>query len=259
MGAVVGEICIVVACTQDYYKRAAPLWHSLKQLPYRKQLLCIDFKAELEGFETASCKLQDLKSYRTDFPSNRKFYVCAEGGEFLDYFDYKDEDIIVHIDADMIVQRDFNQYELTTLNNLKFGEVAGNIFSKPYTTLREEFWKLKPKRGFNATRQEYNINWNQPMICAGLVACRVDTYRDIIQKYYLSGINTMVDNFDHHAAGQWLMNYIIYKYGKMEFMPMEFHNADWFIDTETSVKNKKLYFKDKLVMFNHTKFNSIYE
>jgi len=252
-------ICIVVACTEDYYKKAAPLWNSWKDLPYRKQILCIGFEAELEGVETATCRLEDLKSYRTDFPSNRKFFVCAEGGEFLNFFNYDDEDIIVHIDADMIIQRDFNELELETIENLKYGDVVGSAYSIPYTSLREEFWKLKPKRGYVHSKNVYQVSWSAPMICAGLVACTAKTYKDIIATHYLGGINTMVDNFDHHAAGQWIMNYIIYKYGNMIILPFNFHNADWFIDTNTTVKDKKLYCNNQLVMFNHTKFNHIYE
>jgi hypothetical protein len=252
-------INIVVACTKDYYNKAYLLWESLKNLPYKKQILCIGFDVELEGFETKRCELKDLKSYRSNFPKNRDFYVCAEGGEFLDYFEYKDTDVIVHIDADMIVQRDFNEKELYFINKLKFGEVLGSGGSVPETSMREEYWKLRGKQGLIKTRDTFPNHWDKPMFCAGVVLCTAETYRKVIRDNYLSSINKMVAHFDHHAAGQWLMNYFVHEYGKYIEMNGEFHNADWFIDTGGVVKNKKLYFKNQLVMFNHTKFNPIYE
>lgn len=253
------NINIVAACNEAYFKKSYPLFESWAKLPYKKQLLCIGFEAQLEGVETATCKLEDLKSFRTDFPSNRPFYVCAEGGEFLDYFNYEDNDIIVHIDVDMIIQRDFNEKELDILENLKYGYVLGNVSSIPYTTLREEYWKLKPKAGYLKAKEHFPNHWDKAIFCAGVVVCTSKTYRDVIAKNYLSDINKMVYHFDHHAAGQWIMNYVCNEFGKVVFMDSDFHNADWFIDTNCKEVKGKLYDKEnRLVMFNHTKFNYIY-
>lgn len=251
-------INIVVACDEKYFHKAKELWKSLKDLPYKKQLLCIGFDAQIDGIETARCELKDLKSYRTNFPDNRDFYVCAEGGEFLDYFSYEDNDIIVHIDADMIVQRDFSQSEIAMLNNLKHNEIIGTSYSVPITTMREEFWKLKSKTGYKKASLEYNIDWQSWMFCAGMVICTAKTYKEVIYKHYLSGIDKMIQHFGHHAAGQWLMNYICHKYAFVKIVNISLHTGDWFIDIPTEEKEGKLYYNNELVMFNHTKFNEKY-
>jgi len=252
-------INIVIACDENYFNKATELWKSLKELPHKKQILCVGFDKQLEGFETARCELKNLKSYRNGFPSNRDFYVCCEGGEFLDYFDYSDDDVIVHIDADMIVQRDFNENELRILSELKFGDVLGNINTNPYTHLREEYWKLKPKKGLLYTQRMFPNFWNEPIFCAGVVVCTAKTYKEVIYNHYLSNIELMISLFDHHAAGQWLMNYICNDRGMVYFMDNDFHNGDWFINMGTSTFKGKLYDeKNRLVMFNHTKFDERY-
>lgn len=248
---------IVVACDKAYYDKADILFKSLdvNAKNCRKQILCIGFQVERKGYETATVKIEDLKSYRKGFPSNRPFYICAEGGEFLDFFQYDDNDIIIHIDADMIMQRGFESKELRIIDRIEHGEIFATLTSNPATSLREEFWRLKPKLGYTSVKKLYSdVSWNNPIFCAGLIMCTAKTYREVIYKNYLSEINNMIKAFDHHAAGQWLMNYVCYKYAEVYIIHQDFHCGSWFLDIETEETNNKLTVNNNVVLFNHTKF-----
>lgn len=250
-------INIVVACDEAYYKKAEILFNSLDNNAKhcRKQILCIGFETKRKGYETATVKIEDLKSYRKGFPNNRPFYICAEGGEFLDYFDYDDNDIIIHIDADMVMQREFNDYEKEIIDNIEHEEIYATLTSKPSTSLREEFWRLKPKVGYTTAKKYYkDVNWSTPIFCAGLIMCTAKTYRNVIYKNYLSEVNSMIEIFDHHAAGQWLMNYVCNKYGITLIINQSFHCGSWFLDIDTEINNNKLYVNNEEILFNHTKF-----
>jgi hypothetical protein len=61
----------------------------------------IDFYQEIEGVKCIQVNSKELEySYRTDV-TNRKKYVCLEGGEFLKYVpELKDDDIFILLDYD---------------------------------------------------------------------------------------------------------------------------------------------------------------
>lgn len=241
---------IVVACTKDYYDKAEILFKSLDHnaKDFNKQILCIDFSTKRKGYQTASVKLKALKSYRPGFPSNREFYACAEGGEFLNHFDYKDDDVIIHIDADMIMQRPFYEGELEMLDKLQDNVIYGSLASIPMTTLREEYWRLRPKKGYLNTKAYFQGNWNVPIICAGVIVAKAYTYKNLIYKHYLDNIDGMIQYFDHHAAGQWLMNWIGSNIGQVGYLSNSFHCGEWFLDIKTTTKDNKLYFNEQLVL-----------
>lgn len=255
---------IVIGLDETYHRKTEILYDSLKHNAkgFSIKILCLGFRPVdcRPGWEYKTAIFKRLKSYRTDFPENRKFYVCVEGGEFLSYFQFDDEDIIIHIDSDMIMQRPFNEQEIAQIQNLKYMEVAGSYSSIPHTTLREEFWKLKPKIGYEKAKKLFPGFWNEGIFCAGVVVCTAKTYRDLISMYYLGNIENMIYTFGHHAAGQWLMNYAVFRYGS-GFINLghAFHNASWFIDTGVYEENNQLMWNNQVVLFNHTKYLKNYD
>jgi hypothetical protein len=249
---------ILIACDEPYYIEAQQFLDSLdRHWKGHKSIFCIGFDPvhKRNGYKYASCEIEKIKSYHPEWPNNRKFYVCAEGGEFLDFFKMKDEEILIHVDADMIMQRKITVQEMNILNSLEHGQIAGSYYSKPPHTLREEFWKLSSVSYYKA-KEVFPNHWDRKMFCAGLVACTVKTYREVIKKHYLGTyLNDMRSIFRHHAAGQWIMNYLTYEHGQFIDLGSTFHNATWFLETDTSVKDRFLYHKKEKVLFNHTKFD----
>jgi len=258
---------IVVACDEGYFKKASSLWKSLrKNWRGRVCVLCVGFKAFDEfdyGFEIASCNIEDFKCYNKDWPNNRSVYFCSESGEFLKYFNFDDDEIIVHLDADMILQRPLSDEEDSDLNWIEQGEIAMSPSSYPPTTLREELFKLKPKRTYTAINEMFpGVLGEMNLLCCGMIVARAKTYK-AFSKIYLNHLDKMVQCFDHHAASQWLFNYLLEE-NILTFTKYRlngtYHNASWFIDTLTSEQdNQLIYDKDRVVLFNHTKFNKEYK
>jgi hypothetical protein len=258
---------IIIALDENYFHKAEEhgLFDSLYQNKIYCQhvkLLCFDFSPPKDHrFESATVKKENLISYREGFPKNQKNrtnYVCAEGGEFLEHFKLDDKDHIIHIDADMILQRPFTKEELNTINNLKHGEVGASYTSEPTMTLLDEAPRLNP---IKPTLELLNVFPHppfEPLFCAGLIACTVKTYREVIFRHYQNNLDKAMSCFDHHAAGQWLMNYIVYKHAKFVDLGRTFHHGDWFIGSDKQEKDNKLLYKGEVVLFNHHKFNKVW-
>lgn len=271
------RIQIVIALDENYWHKAKEyaLFDSIeKNTKGNKNVLvkCLCFGFGVpesdkhfrnERWNWARCEIGELKSYREGWPSgqkNRKFFICAEGGEFLDYFDFEPHDIIIHVDADTTMQRPLNKSDIDKLSKLKFGDVGGSYHAIPEITLAEELNALRLNEPERNVAKHFPDNWDKPIFCSGLIVATARTYRELIYTQYLSRIDKMVMLFNHHAGGQWLMNYIVYKWGKFVDLGREFGHADWFIGSDKEdIKDGKLCYKGKTILFNHHKFNKKWE
>jgi len=246
---------IVICCNEEYYNKAKIFFDSLVQnWKDRVCILCIDFdpKDKRKGWEYASCEVEKLPSYRLGWPVNRDFFVCCEGGDFFDYFSFTPDELILQVDADMIMQRTISPSEKKILDAMKQGDVAMSASAKPIMTLREEFFRLRPKRNYLKINREFPGRWGAiPLYCSGIVIARADTYKEISRKY-LGDIDKMTQNFDHHAAGQWLLSYHLTNFNVID-MGNTFQNASWFIDTDAE-EGDYMTHGGQIVLFNHTKF-----
>ena len=155
------------------------------------------------------------------------------------------------MDADGIVQRELNARELGILGTLKYRDVAGSFFSYPRTTLGSEWNNLRPKEAIDV----YNPDKNQEIICCGLIAAYVRTYREIIRANCSKYKNRIHTSLKHHASMQWFINYFASKEGRIVDLGNGFHDAFWFSGHKTEIKYGKLYNREGLVFFNHTKFD----
>jgi len=266
------SIHIVLALDEKYWHKAKEynvfdsILHNTKDNEsIFVKCLCIGFDVpksdkhfKSERWEWAKCEIEELQSYRKGWPKdqkNRPYFVCAEGGEFLDFFEFVDTDIIVHIDADTTMQRPFYEYELKKMFSLKYCDVGGSYHATPTISMGEELNNMtlfEPKR--NVLKQFPDVD-NRPVFCSGLIVATVRTYRGLIYAQYLPRIDKMVSLFNHHAAGQWLMNYVVYKWGTFVDLDRSFGHADWFIGSEGNRDNNKLIYNGTVVLFNHHKFN----
>lgn len=256
---------IVIALTDDYAVKARPLFDSLDRHA-RDLRICIllirkNLTPYLPGFrvnniEYSEIYLLSLTSFRPGWPENRPFYACGEGGEFLEHFHFDDDEVIIHIDADFVMQRGMSDAELAHFSSVADGEVYSNYHSYPPHTLREEFYNLRPKVLIEEALKTYPASWDQRMFCAGFVCCTAWTYRQI-SAAYLAGIDQMTATFGHHAAGQWLLNYIVSRDHTFINQSPAIHNGWWYKNTPCHVHDRQLWYKDERVLFHHTKFEEL--
>lgn len=248
---------IVIACNKEYYTKARIYFESLmKNWGGRVCILCIDFdpQKKYSDFEYAICDAEKLSSYRLGWPANRDFFVCGEGGEFFDYFSFEPDELIIHTDADMIMQRSLSPFERAKLGGFQQGQIGMSGSAKPIPTLREEYFRLRPKRNYVKANIDFPGRWGAiPLYCTGVIVARSETYKAIGAKY-LADINKMTSNFDHHAAGQWLWSHHAKDFNVID-LGNTFQNASWFIDTDTIEGDWLIHGEDgQIVLFNHTKF-----
>lgn len=267
------NIQIVLAMDEPYWHKAKEykLFDSLeKNTKENKNVfvkcLCFGFDVpesdkhfKNKNWDSARCEIQDLKSFRKGWPSgqkNRSFFICAEGGEFLDYFDFDPTDVIIHIDADTTMQRPFSDEELKMLSDLEHGQIAGSYHAIPVITLGEELKALRLQEPEKNVLKHFPRHWDRPVFCSGLIVATAKTYRDTIYNQYLKRVEVMTMLFNHHAGGQWLMNYVAYEFAMFVDFGRVFAHADWFIGSnKTDVKDNKFQYKGQTVLFNHHKFN----
>lgn len=264
---------IVLALTDNYLDKSeviSLLKSLIEQAPLSRKCLFIINKNNsnhwhkwssdiINQFEWHCIDLNELTSYRSGWPTNRPFFACAEGGEWLSHFSFSDDEIILHIDADFLMQRPFSANELAVFNELQQNQVLGNYHTYPSTSLREEFWRLLPNVSYNYAKKVFPGTWTEMgMFCTGFVCCRASTYSRLSVQY-LSQIDQMISVFDHHAAGQWLMNWIVANQFQFVEAPISLHNGSWYLDSPTAdsynaLGKAELIYIDELVCLNHTKF-----
>lgn len=268
------NIHIVIALDERYWHKAVEygLFDSIKKHTSNNKHIYV--KCFCFGFDVpsgdknflhhrwswAKCEKNELKSFREGYPRNQKNrtdFICGEGGEFLDHFKFDSNDVIVHIDADITMQREFHEWELRSILSLKYGEVGGTYHSEPSFSLETESSSLRMQETVVQAKKHFPNHWEKPVFCTGVVVATVQTYRDIIQKQYIPLIDKMVMLFDHHAIGQWLMNQVVYEYGNFYNLGRIFHNANWFVGSKQNTEDveNQLHYKGDLVLFNHHKFN----
>ena len=237
---------IVLAMNKEYlHKGGNVLIDSLKK--YHTGRICflqIDFYESILGVECQSAKLTDIHSFRKDFPKNRPFYICAESGDFLDYFDFDEDEYILHIDADMILQR-----EIVWPDGFDFKKIL--VTRNGYRTLNDEAKILNPKAEISEQGDCY---------IAALIGATYSDYKEI-RKRHNELIYKYQDIFGHHATGQWVISLVIRDMDKHVLDVADpFHSACWYetMPSRHVIKNKELYvsglYDHQKVIFNHTKF-----
>lgn len=260
---------IVICVDEVYWRKSQILFDSLnKNFFGRVCILAVDFNLPLQWrqrfpgrFEFTSCKRTDFKSYREDWPSNRHQYFCSESGEFLEHFEFTPDELVIHLDADMIMQRQMTKAEREQLECFEQGEIGMSPSAYPVITLREESFRLNPRRGYEKINLDFpGVLGDISLYCCGMVVARAFTYK-LLRDVYVKSIDKIVACFDHHAGSQWLLNYIVNRNSNFNVIEMsnDWHNASWFIDTLTEEKNEQLVRVGVVTLFNHTKFLKDYK
>lgn len=272
------KLTLVISVDKVYFDKATQfgLWDSLiKNWEGRVCILCIGFCGYINisprsrcKIEIANCNIERFKCYRKGWPDNRDVYFCSESGEFMDYFNFDDEEIIIHLDGDMILQRPLSEGETNLFKHLEDNEVAMSPYTLPVANLRDEIYKLKPRKGYEKINADFpgRLGYAKSM-CTGLVAANKYTWNKI-RDYYVGYVDRLIGCFDHHAASQWLLNYIVNQSFTLYELSNVIHNAAWFVDTG-AVDGDQLLVENLnrirpldtkfIVVFNHTKFSKEYK
>lgn len=221
----------IVSCyTPNFRPLVGPLKESLAK--YAPDHLVIEHEPEAIGTFTMS------------WPRNRFFYVTAQGGEFLDLADFKDEEIICLIDADTIMQAPFPE----DIRPEK-GEFIACYASYPPRKLNEAVKSLLTSNEV-VSRDSY-----EEFSAAMLIAHKEDWQK--LRATYVPMFKAMRRQMGHHATTQWIINHIIQWRFKLRIGPSWLHNASWYIGTEARYENVTLRVGKKDVIFDHYKFNKI--
>ena len=252
---------IVLAMEAAYYLKAITN-HTFDSLaahwPHRICLLCIGFAPDNHPLppdcEVVSCKLEDLPTYAAHWPTNRPHFVCAEGGDFLNYFNFDPDEILIHLDADIVMQRKITADEMETLAQICQHNIASTLSSYPPTSLSTEASRLRPI----SPNEPANFSTTDPIFCTGFIATTAYIYRQVIYQNYLRMFPGYRERFNHHATGQLIFNVIARQALNVNthILPGYWSCAKWFRHNgEITVQNNLLHWNDQLVIFNHNKFD----
>ena len=233
---------IATNINEEYYNRKHKLWVDSVNKYFKDESLIFTMGFSLEG--SLQLELDKLPYSKHPRLKNRANFVCLESGEFVDFIDYPDDEILILTDWDLVVQREFLDVELDALNSLGEYEFGMNRDHYPCN-------KLKGYLGIDKAHSDISDDWI--VYNTGVQAGRVSAWKKLFE-YWKGYYDETYAKMTHHATGQALFNYIIQKHGMVKEMPLTFHNAHWFHGTPSKIQNNQLYVGDDLVCFNHHKW-----
>lgn len=256
------SIWLTAALTEDLFEQARPLFDSLERYATttRNVIFTVGFEVD-EHYEHVSFvpyRFEKVKAYRDNWPANRDEFICLENGEFLDRLSVAPHDVIIHIDADMIMHRSFSEDEMHMISNWPDRCFGFALNQYPYRSIAAEFERLQPQIELNELANYWpGIDIRQPCYNTGVIISKAVDYAEM-SSHYLRHFEQTTQLFQHHAAGQLLMNHMANLHFTIKDLGRLVHNGFWFFDPATHTEDGKLYYNNELVLFNHTKFNEGY-
>ena len=210
-------------------------------------MFSMGFDAMIDNVITVPIELNEIQNSKHPNIKNRKEFVCLESGEFINFYNFKDDDIVILCDWDVTMQKSLDLNELDIINTL--GNTVG--MNRDHYPVNYLYNNTLNYLGIGNIFNDIDQNWI--VYNTGVQTATVSTWRTIYN-YWKELAPIMFEKCTHHAAGQALFNYIIQKYNIVMEMPLTYHNADWFTGTPSRVINNQLFVNDKLVTFNHHKW-----
>jgi hypothetical protein len=237
--------------TENYYDRARPLFESVKKYwPYRFIPGFIDFEPTDYNGEYYLMRRDDIYTYSDDYPKNRSDFVCPQGGEFIDYIDCQDDEIIIQIDADTIMQRAIMPDELLEIIPKK-NQIIAVRGASPAPSL----FQVAKNLDFKAPELFDDMDTIYEFTASFMVA-RADTFRSL-QGYIIAYWEFLVFHCHHHAGIQWLISMIANYFFNIKIIDNIYQCGEWYLYFDTKIEDNKLFYNDKKVIFNHHKFNNL--
>jgi len=221
-------------------------------------------KIEIVTIDINSINYSRHANLKSSFP-DRPNYICLESGEFVDFINFNDNDILILCDWDVIMQRGFTENELKIINNLgamEFGQCRDHYDDKKSTRIYREGNLLHGYLEMNKIFNDISKDWI--IYQAGVQVARISAWRRLYE-YWKELAPKMYKYNREHFAGQGLFNYIIQKFNMVKELPPSFHNGDWFPGTPARIINNSLYVNvdplgtggNEKVLFNHHNWKSL--
>lgn len=191
-------------------------------------------------------KFTGLDSSRLLLPLNN---FCIQHGEFTDFIPGDPSDVILFTDADLRMQRPFNDEELDTLRGLKTGQVFVGYNAGPQDRLGDEAHRLGLKVPLETLAEWWDLDL--PCFNWGCVAATRETWEAICEIYVENW--PIIDAQLHHVAKQqWLLSAITGNYFDHVEMPTSFHcHRHYGIPEDCAFEAGKVYRKGWLCLFAH--------
>lgn len=245
---------IATSITESYLEKSKPFFESVnKNFKGKKICFTLGFIILIDGWETIHVPLDKIKCQWQ--PRNRDNYYSLQHGEFVDWYNFKDEDQVLFLDSDMILQRPIDDLTLTS---------KGTFFitdsSFPSAKIKDviQYPEYDFKGNLEKFCEEYHIDDNTKEFCAAFMYANVKAWRGLyaivksIHLYFLP-------HFAHHAAWQTLINIVILNHFPYIRLNPIVCNATWYSGTKVVRRDNKLMYQNSMVYFVHTKFNEEYE
>lgn len=211
------------------------------------------FEQSIPDIETVSIPYENIKYSRHTNLKNRPNFVCLESGEFVNFKNFNDNDVLILCDWDVTMQREFTNVELELIDNLGEFEFGMNLDNYVGATLHSTQYKNLSKGYLGILNIFNDVSSSWQIYNTGIQAAKISAWRNLCA-IWQELCDEVYMKCDHHAAGQMLFNYIANKHSLIKEMPLTFHNAHWFTGTPTTVKGNKLHVGEDLVLFNHHKW-----
>lgn len=232
---------VTTQITKDYYDKCKDFIASLDANYPNYAIGCIDFTIPDCNFYTIK---SDNLLYNGYSCSTRSKYVCLQHGEFMDWLNVSDDEVILNIDADVIIQDKLPELKP------KDGELLVTRCAYPSAKLYEVVKNKRLKANYDKLSSIYNLQYDE--FSAAVICATAKTWKDFY-KIFKSRFEH-VKLIDHHAAGMFIMNCIAYEFFDVTFLDDSFHNATWFNGTKTHFKDGWLMLEEEKVKIIHTKF-----
>ena len=245
---------IATSITESYLEKSKPFFESVnKNFKGKKICFTLGFIILIDGWETIYVPLDKIKCQWQ--PRNRYDYYSLQHGEFVKFYDFKDEDQVLFLDSDMILQRPIDDLLLTS---------KGTFFvtdsSFPAAKIKDviQYPEYDFRGNLEKFCEEHHIDDNTKEFCAAFMYANVKAWRGLyaivksIHLYFLP-------HFAHHAAWQTLINIVILNHFPYIRLNPIVCNATWYSGTKVVRRDNKLMYQNSMVYFVHTKFNEEYE
>ena len=150
-------------------------------------------------------------------------YACLESGEFVNFIDFDDDDILILCDWDVVMQRGFTEKELETFNNLgptEFGVCKDHYHKTRNTRI---YSKGNLLHGYFRMAKIYDdISEDWVIYQAGVQAARISAWKKLYE-HWKELAPRFYELHREHFASQGLFNYIIHKFNMVKELPPTFH------------------------------------
>jgi hypothetical protein len=248
-------IYIATNCDEKFYRQKPNnvLESLLKHKKYEIMFFQIGFDETIEGVINVPIPIYKIKHSLRNDTTNRQNFVCLESGEFVNFYDFNDDDVLILIDYDIIQQRNFNNDEISLIENIKDGDfyLTRNKFTDDVTDSCVEFDIVCIDKTIMEDKEPFRV-YN-----TGCQIANIKTWKKLYQEW-IKIYKEWEEKCKHHATGQLTINYILHKEHMIKELSPSFHSA-WFMHgLRHYTLNNKFYITDnnKMVLFNHHAWHS---